>query len=141
MQGFESLTGADGGVLKKIIRPGVGDLPEKGTKVKVNYLVGGFDQCQEPDLAANHRLTFMCGCGEVIKGFDVAVSTMRAGEVAEVICLRSYVNGMEGLDTAFPSADRLRFVIELVEISSTPSLGKSAEAMADFMQRIASSSK
>uniref|UniRef100_A0A7S1YXR4 peptidylprolyl isomerase n=1 Tax=Trieres chinensis TaxID=1514140 RepID=A0A7S1YXR4_TRICV len=63
---------------------------------------------------------FVVGKGKAIKGMDLAVSTMRVGEKAEVICRSDYAYGKEGLRKSdgtviVPPYATLRFEIDLLE--------------------------
>jgi FKBP-type peptidyl-prolyl cis-trans isomerase len=102
----------DGGVKKKIIKEGKGDNPKKGANVNVNY-VGSFedgkvfDQSKEP-------FTFKLGAGQVIKGWDLGVATMKKGEKAEFVLRSDYAYGDQGYPGVIPKKATLCFTVELL---------------------------
>lgn len=65
---------------------------------------------------------FTLGQHEVIQGWDVAVTTMREGEMIELRCAPAYAYGSRGSPPSIPPDATLTFEIELLEFS-TPSLG------------------
>ena len=78
----------DSGVIKRIYRQGESDgpLPEKGQEVTVNYegrLEDGsiFDRSSD----RGEALKFYIGTGQVIKGWDIGIMSMKLGEKAELI--------------------------------------------------------
>ena len=74
----------DGGVMKKVTSEGSGwETPEKGAEVTVHYtgtLEDGskFDSSRDRD----EPFKFKLGEGQVIKGWDLGVKTMKKGERA-----------------------------------------------------------
>ena len=79
----------DGGVIKRIYRHGELDspLPEKGQEVTVNYEGRLEDGGAVFDRSSDHgeALKFYIGTGQVIKGWDIGISTMKLGEKADLI--------------------------------------------------------
>ena len=84
MEGFTELPGTDGNVLKKITKEGTGVIfPKAGQKVSVHYkgyLKDGkvFDQSRKKK--SSKPFVFKFGVGQVIKGWDAGVATMKKGE-------------------------------------------------------------
>ncbi|KAI1296736.1 Peptidyl-prolyl cis-trans isomerase FKBP4 [Halotydeus destructor] len=107
----------DGGVLKRIIKEGKGwEKPNSGDRVDVHYvgtLTNGemFDSSRERD----DKFTFTVGKGEVIKGWDIAVKTMKRGELAHFTLRSEYAYGATGSPPKIPPNATLVFEIELFD--------------------------
>lgn len=106
---------ADGGVTKKITKLGEGEeRPPKGSEVSVHYvgtlLTGDkFDSSRD----RNVPFTFKLGQGNVIKGWDIGVATMKKGEVAVLTCKPEYAYG-ERAQGSIPANSTLVFEVELL---------------------------
>ncbi|KAJ3109462.1 hypothetical protein HDU96_007226 [Phlyctochytrium bullatum] len=113
----------DGGVIKKILQKGDGyDRPEAGDEVQVNYIGrlvqegkaegegDEFDRNQD----RQHPFTFILGKGQVIKGWDRAVKSMKKGELARVTIKPEYGYGASGAGAKIPPNATLEFDIELL---------------------------
>jgi FK506-binding protein 4/5 len=111
----QDLTG-DGAVLKEILTPGEGDLlPPNGAKVNVHYvgtLTNGtkFDSSRDRD----EPFTFTLGKGEVIKGWDVGVATMKRNEKAVLTIKPEYGYGARDAGS-IPAYSTLIFEVELLD--------------------------
>ncbi|XP_066291133.1 peptidyl-prolyl cis-trans isomerase FKBP4-like [Branchiostoma lanceolatum] len=107
----------DGGVLKKILRPGEGDeLPLAEDRVSVHYvgtLTDGtkFDSSRDRD----DKFEFTLGKGQVIKGWDLGVATMKRGELAQLTCTSHYAYGKRGSPPKIPEDATLIFEVELLD--------------------------
>lgn len=103
----------DNGILKEIIKEGVGsDTPATGCKVKVHYtgtLLDGtkFDSSRD----RNEPFQFDLGRGTVIKAWDVAVATMKKGEIATLTCAPQYAYGKSGSPPLIPPDATLQFEV------------------------------
>eukprot|EP01027_Heterolobosea_sp_BB2_P012903 GEZU01018662.1.p1 GENE.GEZU01018662.1~~GEZU01018662.1.p1 ORF type:complete len:311 (-),score=93.79 GEZU01018662.1:47-979(-) len=107
------LTG-DGGVKKKILREGTGESPPQGSTVSVHYvgrLLDGtiFDSSR----ARNKFFDFTLGVGQVIKGWDVGIASMKEGELALLTCAADYAYGSYGSPPTIPPNATLEFEVEL----------------------------
>nr|GMC94206.1 peptidyl-prolyl cis-trans isomerase FKBP20-1 [Ipomoea batatas] len=100
------LTG-DGGVLKKIVRRAKSDAiaPSEGLPLVDVHYEGTlaetgevFDTTRED----NTVFTFEIGKGSVIKAWDVALRTMKVGEVAVITCKPDYAYGSAGSPPDIP---------------------------------------
>ena len=84
----------DGGIIKKIIKEGEGELPKKGQEIKAH------DEGTLPDgsvfdssYSSGTPFNFVLGEGKVIKAWDESFSTMKKGEQALIIAEPKYAYG------------------------------------------------
>ncbi|KAM4699221.1 peptidyl-prolyl cis-trans isomerase FKBP5 isoform 1-T2 [Discoglossus pictus] len=107
----------DRGVLKIIKRQGLStESPMTGDKVSVHYtgkLSNGktFDSSWE----RNEHFIFSLGKGQVIRAWDIGVSTMVRGEVCVLQCRPEYAYGATGSVPKIPPNATLFFEIELLD--------------------------
>ncbi|XP_066559159.1 peptidyl-prolyl cis-trans isomerase FKBP5 isoform X2 [Amia ocellicauda] len=115
-QGVDITPKKDRGVCKVTKRPGVeGESPMIGDKVFVHYtgkLLNGrkFDS----SLDRKEPFTFNLGKGQVIKAWDIGVSSMRKGEVCLLLCKPEYAYGAAGSPPKIPPNATLVFEVELL---------------------------
>mmetsp|Transcript_41542 Transcript_41542/g.50358 ORF Transcript_41542/g.50358 Transcript_41542/m.50358 type:complete len:108 (-) Transcript_41542:222-545(-) len=105
------------GVEKKILQEGTGPQPTKGQGVAAHYtgtLMDGtkFDSSRD----RGKPLEFTVGVGQVIKGWDEGILSMKVGERAELICSPDYAYGAAGAGGVIPPNATLKFDVELVAI-------------------------
>jgi len=112
-EGFVDISG-DGGILKKLIKEGSGDVPPKGSNVQVHY-VGTFTDGSKFDSSRDRgkEFSFRLGNGQVIKGWDQGVATMKKGELSILTCRYDYAYGEEGSPPNIPAKATLNFEVEL----------------------------
>jgi peptidylprolyl isomerase len=126
MQGFDGpvleeipLT-EDGGVIKRVYAYGdeVDPKPEHAQSVKACYegrleSTGKvFDSSTDPANA----FEFEIGTGQVIKGWDVGMASMRIGEKAELVIKPEYGYGESGAGADIPPNATLIFKVEIHQI-------------------------
>ena len=111
-KGYEDLI-SDGGVKKKIITVGTGASPAKGKQVSV-YYAGRFENGKEFDKSET-PFKFKLGVGEVIKGWDIGVASMKVGEKCELIIKSDYGYGDKGAGKVIPGKSTLIFEVELLK--------------------------
>ncbi|KAM9311459.1 peptidyl-prolyl cis-trans isomerase FKBP4 [Gastrophryne carolinensis] len=117
MDGVDISPKLDQGVLKQIKKEGSGtEAPMIGDKVTVHYtgwLPDGtkFDSSRD----RKDKFTFDLGKGQVIKAWDIAVATMRIGEICQVTCKPEYAYGASGSPPKIPPNATLIFEIELFD--------------------------
>lgn len=118
-EGFVDISSAgDGGLLKKILVEGPeSDSPPDGYEVIVHYVGtlhdGGekFDSSRDRD----DKFKFTIGQGQVIKGWDEGVATMKRGEKAILRCRSDYAYGDRGSPPKIPGGATLNFQVELFD--------------------------
>ncbi|XP_018106372.1 uncharacterized protein LOC431968 isoform X1 [Xenopus laevis] len=117
MDGTDITPKGDQGVLKLIKKEGTGEnTPMIGDKVSVHYtgwLTDGtkFDSSRD----RKDKFTFDLGKGEVIKAWDIAVATMKVGEICQIICKPEYAYGTSGSPPKIPPNAMLIFEVELFD--------------------------
>nr|CDS22693.1 peptidyl prolyl cis trans isomerase FKBP4 [Echinococcus granulosus] len=111
LENFTSLVD-DRGVLKRIIKKGHTDIsPVKGETVVVHYVGiyhGGDEHGEKFDSSRdrNEPLNYTSEEGHVIKGWDIAVPSMKLGEVCELVVSPGY---------GYQDGKTRRFEIELLD--------------------------
>lgn len=109
----------DGGIIKKILRFGDEDgiIPEKNQEVTVEY-EGRLEDGSVFDASKNHGepLKFIIGVGQVIKGWDVGIGSMKLGEKAELAIKSEYGYGAMGSPPKIPGGATLIFTVELLSV-------------------------
>ncbi|OUC39734.1 peptidyl-prolyl cis-trans isomerase, FKBP-type, partial [Trichinella nativa] len=106
----------DGGVMKEIIKHGVGSFhPSKGNMVFVHY-VGTLTDGTKFDSSRDRgkEFSFNVGREQVIKAWDIAVPTMKQGEICKITCSPKYAYGEAGAPPKIPENATLIFEIELL---------------------------
>jgi len=114
----------DGGVKKKILVAGSGyKRPDKGDSVAVHY-VGTLEDGTKFDSSRDRGepFNFTLGKGQVIKGWDEGVKTMRKGEKAVLTCKSDYAYGAAGSPPNIPPNATLNFEVELLHWRSVSDL-------------------
>lgn len=106
----------DGGVIKRILRQGEDETkPTQGQEVTVNYegrLEDGsiFDRSSD----RGEPLKFYIGTGQVIKGWDIGIMSMKLGEKADIIIKPQYAYGKIGAPPKIPGDATLVFTVEVI---------------------------
>lgn len=112
---------ADGGVLKKILKAGTGwEKPEYGDQVFVHYTGTLHSDGIKFDSSVdrNEPFKFDLGKGQVIKGWDQGVKTMKKGEKALLTIKPEYGYGEQGSPPTIPGNATLDFEVELLSWNS-----------------------
>ncbi|XP_055973826.1 peptidyl-prolyl cis-trans isomerase FKBP4 [Sorex fumeus] len=107
----------DEGVLKVIKREGTGtETPMIGDRVYVHYTGWLLDGTKfDSSLDGKDKFSFALGKGVVIKAWDIAVATMKVGEVCHITCKPEYAYGSAGSPPNIPPHATLVFEVELFE--------------------------
>ena len=114
MEGFTDIS-KDGGILKKVLQEGTGNTPTKGSTCYMNY-VGKFEDGKIFD-QSKAPFQFKLGTGQVIKGWDVGVETMKVGEKAILHLRYEYAYGEKGYPGVIPPKATLIFDVELLKFN------------------------
>lgn len=107
--------------LKYIInQEGTGDSPKTGQKVTVHY-TGWLQNADgtkgkkfDSSVDRGTPFTFTIGMGQVIKGWDEGVSTMKAGEKRTLVIPAALGYGSRGAGALIPGGATLLFDVELI---------------------------
>ncbi|OAY46118.1 peptidyl-prolyl cis-trans isomerase FKBP20-1 isoform X1 [Manihot esculenta] len=132
------LTG-DGGVIKTIIRqakPGALGPSEDLPLVDVHYegTLAESGQVFDTTREDNTVFSFEIGKGSVIQSWDIALRTMKVGEVAKITCKPEYAYGSAGSPPDIPSDATLIFEVELV--ACKPRKGSSMSSVSEERARL-----
>uniref|UniRef100_G1LDV1 peptidylprolyl isomerase n=1 Tax=Ailuropoda melanoleuca TaxID=9646 RepID=G1LDV1_AILME len=117
LEGVDISPKQDEGVLKVIKREGTGtEMPMIGDRVFVHYTGWLLDGTKfDSSLDRKDKFSFDLGKGEVIKAWDIAVATMKVGEVCHITCKPEYAYGSAGSPPKIPPNATLVFEVELFE--------------------------
>ncbi|KAK9146087.1 hypothetical protein Sjap_005990 [Stephania japonica] len=114
------------GLKKKLVKEGEGwDTPENGDDVEVHYtgtLLDGtkFDSSRD----RGEPFKFKLGQGQVIKGWDLGIKTMKKGENAIFTIPAELAYGESGSPPSIPPNATLQFDVELLSWSSVKDICK-----------------
>ncbi|XP_049390214.1 peptidyl-prolyl cis-trans isomerase FKBP20-1 [Solanum stenotomum] len=132
------LTG-DGGVMKKIVQRSKPDAiapSESLPLVDVHYegTLADTGEVFDTTREDNTIFSFEIGTGSVIKAWDLALRTMKVGEVAVITCKPEYAYGSAGSPPDIPPEATLVFEVELV--ACRPRKGSSVSSASDERARL-----
>lgn len=110
-------TTTDSGLQIVEVKEGTGTLPKAGDIVRVHYtgtLPDGtkFDSSRD----RNEPFQFTLGEGQVIKGWDEGISTMKVGGRRKIIIPPELGYGSRGAGATIPANATLHFDVELIGI-------------------------
>ena len=105
----------DEGIKKKIIKEGQGSYPKEGNEVTINY-IGIFNNQIFEQSNEDTPTTFIIGENKVIKGWELALKTMKLGEKSEFIMKPEYTYGDKQINENIPPNSILTYEIELKSI-------------------------
>jgi peptidylprolyl isomerase len=97
---------------------GSGDAPAKGQRVKVHY-TGRLTNGKKFDSSVdrNEAFEFTIGVGQVIRGWDEGVMSMKVGGKRQLIIPADLGYGARGAPPAIPPNAELVFDVELLAVS------------------------
>lgn len=109
------------GLEYEVIKEGTGASPLKGQKVTVHY-TGWLDENGKPGAKFDSSVdrgtpfVFTIGIGQVIKGWDEGVLTMKVGEKRRLIIPAALGYGSRGAGAMIPGGATLIFDVELLKV-------------------------
>ena len=108
----------DSGLKYKELQAGTGATPKKGQTVVVHY-TGTLEDGTKFDSSRDRGqpFSFKLGAGEVIKGWDEGLSTMKVGDRRQLIIPPELGYGARGAGGVIPPNATLIFDVELLRIS------------------------
>ena len=105
----------DEGIKKKIIKEGQGSYPKEGNEVTINY-IGIFNNQIFEQSNEDTPTSFIIGENKVIKGWELALKTMKLGEKSEFIMKPEYTYGDKQINENIHPTSILTYEIELKSI-------------------------
>lgn len=113
----ETLITTDSGLQYVDITEGTGAMPQAGQRVTVHY-TGTLEDGTKFDSSRDRGrpFTFQIGVGQVIKGWDEGVSTMRVGGQRKLVIPAELGYGSRGAGGVIPPNATLIFDVELLRI-------------------------
>jgi len=100
------------------ITSGNGASPKKGDTVNVHYTGWLTDGVKfDSSVDRNDPFGFVLGTGQVIRGWDEGVATMKVGDKVKLTIPPELAYGREGYPGAIPPNATLIFEVELLSIS------------------------
>ncbi len=112
----------DSGLMYEVLQEGNGASPQARQQVTVHY-TGWLDDNGEEgakfdsSVDRGQPFTFTIGVGEVIRGWDEGVMTMKVGEKRRLIIPAELGYGARGVRGAIPPNATLIFDVELLKVS------------------------
>ncbi|HEY9812436.1 MAG TPA: FKBP-type peptidyl-prolyl cis-trans isomerase [Candidatus Sericytochromatia bacterium] len=114
----ENVVTTDSGLKYVQLKEGDGATPKKGQTVVVHY-TGTLENGEKFDSSRdrNQPFSFKLGVGQVIKGWDEGLSTMKVGDRRKLIIPPELGYGARGAGGVIPPNATLNFDVELLKIS------------------------
>ncbi|KAG5406565.1 hypothetical protein IGI04_012684 [Brassica rapa subsp. trilocularis] len=114
------------GLKKKLLKEGEGfETPENGDEVEVHYTGTLLDGTKfDSSLDRGTPFKFTLGQGQVIKGWDIGIKTMKKGENAVFTIPSELAYGESGSPPTIPANATLQFDVELLSWSSVKDICK-----------------
>lgn len=106
----------ESGLMYVVTKEGKGPTPKPGNRVFVHY-TGMFKNKQvfDSSISRNKPIEFYVGMGKVIKGWDIAVLTMKRGEKRTLLIPYPLAYGEKGYSGVIPPKADIIFEVELID--------------------------
>ncbi|NJN22343.1 MAG: FKBP-type peptidyl-prolyl cis-trans isomerase [Leptolyngbya sp. RL_3_1] len=114
----ENFITTDSGLKYLEVVEGTGAMPQRGQQVTVHYTGTLEDGTQFDSSRGRGPFTFTIGVGQVIKGWDEGVATMRVGGQRQLVIPPDLGYGARGAGRVIPPNATLVFDVELLRIGS-----------------------
>jgi len=116
----------DGGIKKKIKKPGVGSVVGDNGRVRAHYnaFLEGLDEAFDSSRSRKAPLNITLGRGKVIVGLDIALSTMKKGEISRFLISPKYGYGLLGCPPRIPPNSKILYEVELLSVLENSYLGE-----------------
>jgi hypothetical protein len=102
----------DNGVRKEVLASGSGKKIETGDILAVEYVAMLLDTKEV--FAKGDKEQFIVNDGSLIKGWDIAVSSMKIGEKAKFIVNSNYAYGGKGVEPVIPANSNIEIQIKVL---------------------------
>ncbi|OWF50262.1 Peptidyl-prolyl cis-trans isomerase FKBP6 [Mizuhopecten yessoensis] len=106
----------DGGVVKKILTHGAGNVIPEGAIVSIHY--NGFleysDEPFDSSRLRNAPIKKQLGKGQLVEGLELGLSTMKKGELSRFIITYDYAFGKLGCAPRIPPESTVMYEVELL---------------------------
>lgn len=102
----------DGGVKKQVVEVGQGKGIEPGDILAVEY--AAYVKGSNKPFAKGEKEKFVVRDGSLIKGWDVAVDSMKIGEKAKIVCSPKYGYGDKGVGDVIPANSEIEIDMKLL---------------------------
>jgi len=114
----------DGGIKKKVDRPGNGQKPPPNAKVWIYYTVMCeiYDEPIDATYASKRMYAFKLGNSDVLPVLDLGVATMELNEISKFLAEPAYAYGPLGLPDRVPANCPVLFTVELCEFMEATAL-------------------
>lgn len=115
----KSVVTTKSGLKYVVLEQGKGKVPQKGATIVAEY-TGWLTDGKKFDSSKDHpgEFSFTVGLGQVIPGWDEALSSMKVGERRKLIVPPDLGYGAEGAGGVIPPNATLIFEVKLVKIKS-----------------------
>jgi peptidylprolyl isomerase len=117
---YADFTTTESGLKFKVTKEGDGGIPQPGQTVKAHYTgwLEGFNSEKKFDSSRDRGrpFSFKAGGGQVIRGWDESVLSMKVGERRQIILPARLAYGDRGAGGVIPGGATLYFDLELLSI-------------------------
>ncbi|MDM8535653.1 FKBP-type peptidyl-prolyl cis-trans isomerase [Desulfobacterales bacterium HSG17] len=113
---YKDAVTTESGLMYVLKEKGTGENPAKGANVKVHYTGKFLDgKVFDSSVERGNPIEFSVGVGQVIKGWDEIIVTMKKGEKRVLLIPYWLAYGEQGYPGAIPPKSDLIFDVELID--------------------------